>query len=122
MLIVEDEALVSMMLEDILQDLGCERIGPAFSLKHALELAESEVVLDVAILDVNLRGMPIYPVAEVLARRNIPFVFATGYGREGLDEGWRDRPSLQKPFTMNDVATVLVSTLNPRDAADRTAP
>src|SRR5260370_41328392 len=98
-LIVEDEAMVAILLEDILADCGCAVIGRAFSVEEAIALTRSERQIGAAILDVNLRGSPIYPVAEVLAARGIPFAFASGYGAEGLDEKWRDRLSLPKPFT-----------------------
>src|SRR5579871_6117332 len=93
-LVAEDEAMVSILLEDILGDFGCQIVGPAFSLDQAVEIAQSEPTIGLAILDVNLRGAPIYPVAELLAARRVPFVFATGYGPEGLDERWRGHPSL----------------------------
>jgi CheY-like chemotaxis protein len=106
-LIVEDEAMVSMLLEDILGELGCDFAGPAFNLSQAVSMAKSETPLDAAILDVNLAGAEIYPVAEVLAGRNVPFVFATGYGADGVAEHWRSRPRLQKPFSIQQVARVL---------------
>jgi CheY-like chemotaxis protein len=110
-LVVEDEAMVSMLLEDILGEFGCEVVGPAFSLQQATSLASSEPALGAAILDVNLRGAPIYPVAAILAQRSVPFVFATGYGPEGLDESWRGRPKLQKPFSAEQVETALLTAI-----------
>jgi hypothetical protein len=62
---------------------------------------------DFAILDVNLGGEPIFPVAEVLKAHDKPFAFATGYGPAGLPEAWRERPTLSKPFGAQDVARVL---------------
>ena len=108
-LIVEDEAMVSMLLEDVLGELGCEVVGPAFSLPQAMTLVASDGAIGAAILDVNVRGMPIYPVAEKLAEMSVPFVFATGYGADGLVESWRARPKLQKPFTIQQVATALLA-------------
>ena len=107
-LIVEDEALVSMLLEDMLADHGCEVAGTASRIGQALDLlADPDVVFGAAILDVNLGGEPIFPVAEALAARGAPFVFATGYGAGGLPEHWRDRPTLQKPFSHGDVGRAL---------------
>jgi len=107
-LVVEDEALVSMLLEDMLADHGCEVAATASRLSQAMELVSDEkVAFDAAILDVNLGGDAIFPVAEVLAARGAPFVFATGYGAGGLPESWRDRPTLQKPFNQRDVGVAL---------------
>src|SRR5438105_2312477 len=91
-LVAEDEAMVSMLLEDILGDLECEIVGPAYNLQQALSLADTERNIGAAILDVNLRGSPVYPVAEILAGRDVPLIFATGYGPEGVDANWRGRP------------------------------
>ena len=106
-LIVEDEPLIAMMLEDFLDVLDKRAAGTADSVAEALVLVEKGGI-DVAILDVNLRGgEKSTPVAEALAARDIPFVFATGGGDDGLAPQFRDRPRLQKPFTMDGVAKVL---------------
>lgn len=105
-LLVEDEALVAMMVEDMLRDFGATVAGPAHALAQALEFAATEA-LDAALLDVNLGGEPVYPVAEELARRGIPFAFASGYGESGIAEGFRDRPVLQKPFDEATLVSVL---------------
>ena len=111
-LVVEDEALVSMLLEDMLADHGCEVAGVASRIGQALDLlADPNVVFGAAILDVNLGGEPIFPVAEALAARGTPFVFATGYGAGGLPESWRNRPTLQKPFNYNDVGRALAQAI-----------
>lgn len=106
-LIVEDEALVSMLLEDMLEDMGCALAGSAASLDQAVEAA-CGLELDVAILDMNLAGKPVLPVAEALSGRGKPFIFATGYGESGVPDAWRDRPTLQKPFSMRDVEEALL--------------
>lgn len=106
-LVVEDEAAISLLLEDMLLDFGCEVIGPAARLSAALEAVAQEQV-DLAILDVNVAGEPIYPVAEALAQRSIPFVFSTGYGSAGIRDSFRDRPVLQKPFAQNDLKQKLI--------------
>jgi CheY-like chemotaxis protein len=106
-LVVEDEAAISLLLEDMLLDFGCQVIGPAARLAAALETLAREKV-DLAILDVNVAGEPIYPVAEALAQRAIPFVFSTGYGSAGIRDAYRDRPVLQKPFAQNDLKQKLL--------------
>lgn len=97
-MIVEDESLVAMLLETILEDLGCEAIGPAGSVTEGLELAARSSI-DAALLDVNVAGTLVFPVAQALRDRGIPFVFSTGYGEGGLPEEWRGNPTIQKPFT-----------------------
>jgi len=106
-LVVEDEAAISLLLEDMLLDFGCEVIGPAARLSAALDAVERETV-DLAILDVNVAGEPIYPVAETLARKGVPFVFSTGYGSAGIKDAYRDRPVLQKPFAQHDLQQKLI--------------
>ena len=106
-LVVEDEAAISMLLEDMLLDFGCEIVGPAARLASALEMVRSGG-FDLAILDVNLAGEPIYPVAEALTERNLPFVFSTGYGSAGIKEPFRGRPVVQKPFSQQDLKRTLL--------------
>jgi CheY-like chemotaxis protein len=106
-LIVEDEPLIAMMLEDFLEVLDRQVVGTADSVEAALAQIDGTAI-DAAILDVNLRaGEKSTPVAEALAARDIPFVFATGGTEEGVDERFRDRPRLMKPFTMDGVAKAL---------------
>lgn len=114
-LVVEDEAAISLLLEDMLLDFGCEVIGPAARLAAALEVVTHEKV-DIAILDVNVAGEPIYPVAEALAQRGIPFVFSTGYGSAGIRDTFRDRPVLQKPFAQQDLKQKLLMALGEKTA------
>ena len=106
-LVVEDEAAISLLLEDMLLDFGCEVIGPAARLATALDTVNREQV-DLAILDVNVAGEPIYPVAEALVERSVPFVFSTGYGSAGIKDAYRDRPVLQKPFAQHDLMQKLI--------------
>ncbi|WP_112662399.1 response regulator [Microvirga flavescens] len=106
-LVVEDEAAISLLLEDMLIDFGCEVIGPAARLAAALDAVAREDV-DIAILDVNVAGEPIYPVAEALVQRSIPFVFSTGYGSAGIKDAFRNRPVLQKPFAQHDLKQKLM--------------
>ena len=105
-LVVEDEMMVSMLIEDMLGDLGCEVIGPASRLDEAIQLA-NEAELDCAVLDVNLGGQPIFPLADLLREKGAPFAFATGYGDAGLRDVDKGSPVLQKPFREGDLARVL---------------
>jgi CheY-like chemotaxis protein len=112
-LVVEDEMVVAMLLEDMLTDLGCLIVGPASRVDEALQLAEREDV-DAAILDVNVAGAEVYPVAAALAAKRIPFVFATGYGTGGLRDEYRGTPTVQKPFRQDDLARSIVEALAQR--------
>jgi CheY-like chemotaxis protein len=105
-LIVEDEILVAMMIEDALAGLGVELIKTAGTIEEALAQAEKGQ-FDCALLDVHLHGREVYPVADVLAARAVPFVFATGYGKSALPEKYRSRPALPKPFTPEDLERAL---------------
>ena len=110
-LVVEDEAAISMLLEDMLMDFGCTVVGPASRLKMAIEMAQGDN-FDIAILDVNLAGESIYPVAETLVQASRPFVFSTGYGGGGIKDPYRDRPVIQKPFSQQDLKRTLLAALN----------
>lgn len=101
-LLVEDENLVAMLLEDMLVELGHSVVGPVSQLKKAVEIAQREAI-DLAILDVNISGEQVYPVAQALAARGIPFIFSTGYGERGLPPQYRGHPTLQKPFQQDDL-------------------
>lgn len=105
-LLVEDEGLVALMLEDILADLGHTVVGPVARLDKALEMVQRET-FDIAILDVNINGGDTYAVAAALAARDIPFIFSTGYGKKSLQEAYRDRPTLQKPFQEHELKKLL---------------
>jgi CheY-like chemotaxis protein len=109
-LIVEDEMLVAMNIEDMLLDLGHEVAGLASRLAPALALA-AEAEIDAAVLDVNLAGEQSFPVADLLDRRGIPFLFATGYGLGGIEERYRGRTVLQKPFRITDLGAALRSAI-----------
>ncbi len=105
-LVVEDEMLVAMNIEDMLLDLGHEVAGLASRLEPALSLAR-EGSFDLAMLDVNLAGEASFPVADALRERGIPFLFATGYGAQGIAEEYRSAPVLQKPFRARDLEDAL---------------
>ncbi|WP_184115200.1 response regulator [Sphingomonas abaci] len=100
-LLVEDESLVAALAEDLLLDAGCE-VVLAMRLDEALALAADDEV-ELGILDVNLGTERSYPVADLLRARGTPFIFATGYGREGLNGGYQDVPVLQKPYRGADL-------------------
>jgi CheY-like chemotaxis protein len=110
-LIVEDESLVTMLLEDILGDLGCEIVGAASRFDEAAEKL-SVIAFDLAILDVNLDGRQTFPLAEMLRKRRKPFVFATGYGASTLPERLRNTPVLSKPFDRSDLEQALKAALS----------
>ncbi len=105
-LIVEDEALVAMLVEDALLDTGFAVIGPAATVEEALALLEREAP-DAVVLDLNLAGETSTPVADWLAARGIPYVIATGYGATGLPAGHQDAMVLAKPYDPAELISVL---------------
>ncbi|WP_437795863.1 response regulator [Sorangium sp. So ce693] len=105
-LIVEDEPMIASSLEDVLTDLGCVVVGPALNMKDAMRLARAAEI-DGASLDVNIAGEKVYPVADILSERGIPFVFLTGYGKAGLRESDLSRPVLQKPCSLERFEEIL---------------
>ncbi|HLN07351.1 MAG TPA: response regulator [Xanthobacteraceae bacterium] len=105
-LIVEDEGLLALLLEDMLDDLGCTVAGTAATVAAAID-AIPKVDAGAAILDIKLGDDKSYAVAEALAAHGVPFVFATGYGDIQLEPPWQDRPVLQKPFAQKQLADLL---------------
>jgi CheY-like chemotaxis protein len=112
-LVVEDEMLVLMELQDMLADLGCEAVVVASTNEQAIALIDTQH-FDAALLDLNLKGIRSYPVADVLAARGVPFAFATGYGGSGLRDDDRERPLLVKPFGSAELETILVGLFSAR--------
>lgn len=108
--IIEDDSMVTMLLEDILADMGCEVAGVAFRYPDALAKAKS-LSFDVAILDVNLDGQHSFPIADILAERGLAFVFSTGYGATIIPPSLQQSPVLQKPFQRPDLERALRSAL-----------
>ncbi|MCD0421589.1 MAG: response regulator [Rhodopseudomonas sp.] len=108
--LVEDEAMIRMMVADMLEELGFSVAAETGEINEALQLAEA-TEFDIAILDVNVNGKVISPVADLLKARNRPFIFATGYGTQGVPEDYRDRPALQKPFQIESLKQALDATL-----------
>jgi CheY-like chemotaxis protein len=104
-LVVEDEFLVAMASADLLTDSGCIVAGPVSSVKQGMQLIEQEAI-DGAILDINLRGEMVFPLADALAERSIPFVYVTGYGKllRACNHG---RPILQKPYSNQQLLKII---------------
>jgi CheY-like chemotaxis protein len=113
-LVLEDEALIAVMVEDMLIDLGVMVLGPVGDIERGVALASSEII-DAALLDVNIRSKRVDPVAAVLKSRGIPVVFATGYGRSNADES---AVVIEKPYTQERLAIALSTALD--RGADRT--
>jgi len=106
MLIVEDEGLVAMLIEDMLEDLGCEVAGSLSTVSQALKWLEDGGAADAALLDVNLGGDTVWPVAEALEARGIPFAFTTGYGQLNKPR-FEHAPLLGKPIKPERLEQVL---------------
>lgn len=109
-LLVEDEMLVLMNTEDMLADFGCESVSAAATSEQALALVGAQR-FDAAILDMNLNGDTSHAVADALAARGVPFLFATGYVDRDLDGIYRDRPLLTKPYRAKDLGDALIDLL-----------
>jgi CheY-like chemotaxis protein len=108
LLIVEDEALISMLIEHTVRELGHEPAACAHSVSAALNLVgEMPQTIDAAMLDVNLGGSLVFPVAEALSEKGIPFAFLTGYGAGGVPARYAEAPIMQKPFSEDDLASAL---------------
>ena len=109
-LIVEDEAAVSMLMEDMVLDFGTEIVGPAASLDEAVALVRREHI-DAAILDVNVRGTMAFEVADQMREAGIPIIFATGYGVRVIPGRFQDAPILTKPFRFEAMKDALKKAL-----------
>jgi CheY-like chemotaxis protein len=110
-LVVEDEVMVSWVLEDMLAELGCEVVGPAARVSQALAMVEAETV-DLAVLDVNLNGQKSFPVADALVARGVPFVFSTGYNKDSIPDTYKVFPIMQKPYDQANLSLALASLLS----------
>ena len=111
-LVVEDEYLVASLIEEMLGSAGCVVSGPIARLAEALDVAGREPC-DAALLDINLKGERVYPVAELLSRQNVPFIFLTGYGGGALPGEYSARPLLSKPFRIAELLGALSDLVNP---------
>jgi CheY-like chemotaxis protein len=107
-LVVEDEPMIRLLLDDMLTDLGYTMAAEAGRLDEALAVAK-DGAFDVAILDVNLNGQPVSPVADVLTARGVPFVFVSGYARRGIPQEHSKVPLLQKPCQTDGLARALAA-------------
>lgn len=109
-LVVEDEGSVALLIEQMLEDLGCEVAASVATLAKAKKAARGDT-FDFAVLDVNLGGELVFPVAEILKVRQRPFVFSTGYGRIGVPQAFKECDVLSKPFTIEELKEKLQSML-----------
>ena len=109
-MVVEDEMLIAMLIEETLVEQGCTVVGPFNTVADALDAARSAEVA-VAVLDVNLHGQRVYPVAEALEARGIPFVLLSGYGTDAIPAEHPDWVACAKPFMPNDLIHALSSRL-----------
>ena len=109
--VVEDEGVVALMIEDLLLDLGCEIAASVSQLADACRMAPATQA-DLALLDVNLGGELVFPVAEILRERKMPLVFSTGYGASGLPPKFSRYPVLAKPFSASDLQQAIALALN----------
>jgi CheY-like chemotaxis protein len=109
-LVVEDEMMIAMLIEDMLDEFGCKLVGPATTVPRALDIIGKEQV-EIAVLDLNLDGQDTYAIADALQLKNVPFIFATGYGSTGLRQEYGNRPVLQKPFQARDLESALAEAL-----------
>ena len=101
-LVVEDEGLVAMMIERMLEGLGCDVVASVARISQALVVA-GEADIDLAVLDINVAGAPVFPVADILRARGIPFIFSTGYGASGLPGEFSGHQVLGKPFLEDEL-------------------
>lgn len=108
-MIVEDEPIIALVLEEMLETLGCELAGAADSLPEAVELARTTPA-DVAILDINLSGQPSFPAAAELEKRGIPYLFATGYSSAPFAKD-ANAPVVQKPYSLEQIEAGLCDLL-----------
>jgi len=111
-LVVEDEYLVAVLIEEILESAGCIVMGPIPRVPEALDAVDHDEY-DAAVLDVNLAGERINPVADALSERNIPFMFVTGCGANALPSEYAERPHICKPFRMAELLGMLSNIVKP---------
>lgn len=110
-LVVEDRMLVAQRIESMLRQLGCEPVGAAPSVPKGLEIVAKGDAPRAAVLDIDLAGEPVYPLAEALLQRGVSIVFATGYSDRAVPDAWRHVPRVQKPFEPRSLARALTTAL-----------
>src|SRR5437763_8780586 len=111
-LLIEDSPVVGPFTAELLEELGCQVIGPAPNMAMARELIESGGY-DAALMDIHIRGERVFPLCEVLEAKRLPFVLTSGYADWQVPDKWADRPRLQKPYTLDQVREALRDALNP---------
>ena len=112
-LVVEDDMMIAILIEDMLLDLGCAVAGPCNTLAGALALAGAPEPIDAAILDIDLDGVAVFPVADVLRARGVPIIYSTGFGGAALPPQDAACPVLQKPFRARAFEATLRAALAP---------
>ena len=105
-LVVEDSPVVGPFTADLLEELGCEVVGPAPNMAAAREMVEAGE-FDAALMDIHIRGERVFPLCEMLASQGVPFVFTSGYADRNMPEKWEDRPRVQKPYTLDQIEKAL---------------
>jgi DNA-binding response OmpR family regulator len=111
-LVIEDEYLVASLIQDFLEMAGCVVLGPIARLTEAVDAAQSDSC-DAAVLDVNLGGSLVFPVAEILSQRQIPFAFITGYATGALPAEHHTRPTIRKPFRKDELLALVSDMVHP---------
>jgi CheY-like chemotaxis protein len=107
-LVVEDSPVVGPFTADLLDELGCEVVGPAPNMAAARELVEAGE-FDAALMDIHIRGERVFPLCEILESGGVPFVFTSGYADRNMPEKWEDRPRVQKPYTLDQIEKALAA-------------
>jgi CheY-like chemotaxis protein len=113
--LVDDEALLRMMTAEMLEELGHRVVAEAGTISAAEPLAR-DAQFDLAVLDINVGGNNIAPIAQIIANRGLPFIFCSGYGSEGRPQSFQDRPALRKPFLIESLAAMIEKVLGNRPA------
>ena len=105
-LVIEDSPVVAPFTAEVLEELGCEVVGPAPNMAVARELIEAGG-FDAAMMDVHIRGERVFPLCETLSAISVPFLLTSGYADWSIPEKWEDAPRLQKPYTLDNVRDAL---------------
>ena len=107
-LVVEDSPVVGPFTADLLDELGCEVVGPAPNMAAARELVEAGG-FDAALMDIHIRGERVFPLCDMLQAQGVPFVFTSGYADRNMPEKWEGRPRVQKPYTVDQIEKALIA-------------
>lgn len=111
-LLVEDSPVVGPFTADLLEELGCEVVGPAPNMAVARELVENET-FDAAMMDIHIRGERVFALCDLLEAKGVPFILTSGYAGPQIPDKWQDAVQLQKPYTIEQVDTALTDLLAP---------